>query len=160
MIVIDNTVLSNFALIHRPEYIHHAFVDDVGTTEHVFHELERGVQLGRLPACQWTWLQHLQLTEIEMGQFHQLVKHIGEGEASCLAVAVHRAYNIATDDKDARQWAVRLSIPHTGTLGILAMLVKQGQITSKEGNTWLGRMIEAGYHSPIRRLDSLTETEW
>lgn len=62
---------------------------------------------------------------------------------------------IATDDKDARQWAVRLTIPHTGTLGILAMLVKQGTITLLEGNTWLRQMIERGYHSPIQKLDEL-----
>ena len=86
MILIDNTVLSNFALIHQPESIKAAFVDD---------------------------------------------------------------------DKDARQWAVRLSIPHTGTLGILAILIKHGQIAHEEGNVWLDRMITAGYHSPLRTLDSL-----
>ncbi len=155
MILIDNTVLSNFALIHQPESIRLAFVDEVGTTEQVFQELERGMQLGRLPTCQWAWLQRLQLAENERDQYQQLAEHIGAGEASCLAVAVHRAYNMATDDKDARQWAVRLSIPHTGTLGILAILVKQGQITREEGNAWLDCMIMAGYHSPIRTLDSL-----
>lgn len=155
MILIDNTVLSNFALIYQPESIKTAFVDEVGTTEQVFEELERGMQLGRLPRCQWDWLHRLTLVEHEMAQYQKLIKHIGEGEASCLAVAVHRAYNIATDDKDARQWAVRLHIPHTGTLGILAMLVQQGQITHKEGNMWLDCMITAGYHSPIRTLDSL-----
>jgi predicted nucleic acid-binding protein len=155
MILIDNTVLSNFALIHQPESICLAFVDEVGTTEQVFQELERGMQLGRLPICQWTWLPRLQLTENEKEQYQKLAEHIGAGEASCLAMAVHRSYNIATDDKDARQWAVRLSIPHTGTLGILAILVKHGQITHEDGNAWLTRMITAGYHSPIRTLDSL-----
>ncbi len=65
MILIDNTVLSNFAMIHHPESIKAAFVDEVGTTEQVFHELERGIQLGRLPRCQWAWLQRLQLEEHE-----------------------------------------------------------------------------------------------
>lgn len=155
MILIDNTVLSNFALIHYPDSIQHAFLEDVGTTEQVFHELERGVQLGRLPEHPWTWLQRLHLTEAETVRFCQFVKHLGEGESSCLAVAVNRAYKIATDDKDARQWAVRLAIPHTGTLGILAMLVKQGTITLLEGNTCLRQMIERGYHSPIQKIDDL-----
>ena len=155
MILIDNTVLSNFALIQHPDSIHHSFVEDVGTTEQVFHELEIGVQLGRLPEYPWTWLQRLHLTEAETVRFRQFVKYLGKGEASCFAVAVNRAYKIATDDKDARQWAVRLTIPHTGTLGILAMLVKQGTITLLEGNTWLRQMIERGYHSPIQKLDEL-----
>ena len=155
MILIDNTVLSNFALIHHPDSIQHAFIEDVGTTEQVFHELERGVQLGRLPEYPWTWLQRLHLTEVESVRFCQFVKHLGAGEASCLAVAVQRICKIATDDKDARQWAVRLTIPHTGTLGILAMLVNQDTITLFEGNMWLRQMIERGYHSPIQKLDEL-----
>ena len=155
MILTDNTVLSNFALIKHPEFIAHAFIEAVGTTEQVFHELEKGVQLGRLPECDWAWLQHLRLTRAEEAQFHKLVRHLGKGEASCLAVAFHRSYKIATDDRDARQWAVQLTIPHTGTLGILVTLVKQGNMTLEEGNTWLRQMIEIGYYSPILNLDEL-----
>ena len=44
MILIDNTVLSNFALIHHPEALQQAFCEDIGTMEQVFHELERGVR--------------------------------------------------------------------------------------------------------------------
>ena len=50
---------------------------------------------------------------------------------------------------------VRPTIPHTGTLGILAMLAKQCTITFLEGNTWLRQMIERGYHSPIQKSDEL-----
>ncbi len=155
MILTDNTVLSNFTLIHHPEFISQAFIEAVGTTEQVFHELEKGVQLGRLPECDWEWMQRLRLTGAENAQFRQLVRHLGKGEASCLAVAFHRNYKIATDDRDARQWAIQLTIPHTGTLGILATLVKQGVMTLDEGNTWLRQMIEIGYYSPILNLDEL-----
>lgn len=155
MILIDNTVLSNFALIYHPDALQQAFRGEIGTTDQVFHELERGVQCRRLPEYSWTWLQRLHLTEAETVQFHQFAKHLGAGEASCLAMAVHRAYQIATDDKDARKWAVRLTIPHTGTLGILAVLVKQGAITLLEANTWLQQMIEKGYHSPLQHIDIL-----
>lgn len=155
MILIDNTVLSNFALIHHPDALQQVFRDEIGTTDQVFHELERGVQRGRLPEYSWTWLHRLHLTEAETVQFRQFATHLGAGEASCLAMAVHRAYQLATDDKDARKWAVRLTIPHTGTLGILAVLVKQGAITLLEANTWLQQMIERGYHSPLQHIDTL-----
>ncbi len=155
MILLDNTVLSNFALIHHPEFIHQAFVDEIGTTEQVFHELERGVQLGRLPECDWNWLQRFQLTAAEEKQFRQLSVHLGQGEAACLSIAFHRKFKIATDDRDARQWAMRLTVPYTGTLGILVTLVKQGQMTLNESNSWLHLMIETGYHSPILKLDDL-----
>ncbi len=39
MILIDNTVLSNFASLQRPEFIKFAFSDKVGTTLNVFDEL-------------------------------------------------------------------------------------------------------------------------
>lgn len=100
MILIDNTVLSNFALVQHPEFIRRAYLEDVSTTHEVITELERGVALGRLPACQWTWLQKVQMTPVEQQQFHQLRSHLGPGEASCLAVAAHRKWKIATDDMD------------------------------------------------------------
>jgi predicted nucleic acid-binding protein len=157
MILLDNTILSNFALIRHPEFVHQAFVEEIGTTEQAFHELERGMQLGRLPKCDWTWLQQLQLTGAEETQFRLLTMHLGTGEASCFSIAFQRKYKIATDDKDARQWAMRLTIPFTGTLGILASLVKQGEMTLIEGNSWLQQMIETGYHSPILKLDELVK---
>ncbi|MBC8183616.1 hypothetical protein H8E88_21195 [candidate division KSB1 bacterium] len=69
MILLDNTVLSNFALIRHPEFIHQAFVEEIGTTEQVFRELERGIQIGRLPKNDWTWLQQLQLTDAKKFNF-------------------------------------------------------------------------------------------
>lgn len=158
MILLDNTVLSNFALIHHPEFLNQAFVEEIGTTEQVFQELKRGVELGRLPKSDWTWLQQLQLTDAEESQYRRLTMHLGVGEASCLAIAFQREYKIATDDKDARQWAMRLTIPFTGTLGILAILVKQQKITLIEGNSWLQQMIDTGYHSPMLKLDELVKT--
>ncbi|MEA1960417.1 MAG: hypothetical protein U9N81_03860 [Bacillota bacterium] len=100
--------------------------------------------LGRLPVCQWEWLEKVRMTEEEIIQHTQLRRQLGAGEASCLAVASLRKWKVATDDKDARKWAIRLHIPHTGTFGILGMLITQHQITLTEGNDWLRCMIEAG----------------
>jgi predicted nucleic acid-binding protein len=159
MIVIDNTVLSNFALVQRPEFIRHAFYEQVGTTEQVFDELARGVKLGRLPKCSWEWLECIRMTESEVLQCTQLRQQLDEGEASCLAVATQRTWKVATDDKDARKWAIRLHIPHTGTLGILGLLITQNHMPLTEGNAWLHRMIEAGYHSSMKTLDRFIQGE-
>lgn len=155
MILIDNTVLSNFSLILRPELVDQAFSENKATTVQVFQELEKGIRLGRLPKCEWAWLRMIELNTSENTQFHQLTEHLGAGEASCIAVAGHRKYKFATDDKDARQWAIRYHIPHTGTLGILAALVKNGNISLPKGNTYLKKMIATGYHSPLSKLDDL-----
>jgi hypothetical protein len=77
------------------------------------------------------------MTSAERQQFRQLRGRLGDGEASCLAIAAHRGWKIATDDKDARKWALRLHIPHTGTLGILGILVTQPIMSLTEGNAWL-----------------------
>ena len=155
MVLIDNTVLSNFALIRQPEYIRTAFLENVAATVEVFHELELGMQLQRLPQCDWTWLTLISLTDAEKARCQELMFHLDKGEASCLAVAIQRKWKLATDDRDARQWAIRLSVPHTGTLGILAALVKGNHITLFQGNLWLKTMLDAGYRSPISTLDQL-----
>lgn len=157
MILLDNTVLSNFALIHHPDLIRQAFIEAVGSTDQVFQELERGVKLGRLPKVDWNWLPKLQVSDAEDAQFRRLAMFLGIGEASCLSIAFQRKYKIATDDKDARRWALRFMIPFTGTLGIVAILVKQKKITLIEGNYYLQQMIEMGYHSPLPLLDELVK---
>ena len=157
MILLDNTVLSNFAVIQQPECLWQAFAEGVGTSKQVFQEMERGVQLGRLPKCDWSWLHRFQLTDAENNQFYHLNDHLGKGEAACLSIAFHRKFKIATDDKDARRWAMRLLIPFTGTLGILAALVRQKQMTLDVSNDALQEMIAVGYHSPVTHLNDLVK---
>jgi len=95
------------------------------------------------------------LTPAEQERFRNLAVHLGEGEASCLAVAVQRGYKVATDDKDARRLARQLGVPLTGTVGILAVLVKKGHINLAEGNRLLREMIAAGYRSPMVTLEEV-----
>jgi predicted nucleic acid-binding protein len=51
----------------------------------------------------------------------------------------------------ARQLGVSLA----GTIGILAILVKQGQLPLVEGDRLLQEMIAAGYRSPLSTLEDL-----
>ncbi|MCK4388607.1 MAG: hypothetical protein KAV83_00020 [Desulfobacterales bacterium] len=154
-ILLDNTILSNFSTLRRPDLVRQAFLEEVVTTEHVFREMQVGVAIGRIPPCDWEWLKNLALTSPELGHFRRLTARLGEGEASCVAVAVERGYRLATDDKDARQWCRKLGIPHTGTIGILAVLAKKGHIALSEGNRLLGELIDTGYRSPLTKLDEL-----
>jgi len=158
MILIDNTVLSNFAIIRQAEAIQLAFDEQIGTTNQVYKELRAGEDLNRIPIVSWDWLVVIDLDDGELPQFVQLKQHLGRGEASCLAIASQRNWKIATDDKDARKWAIRLHIPHTGTLGVLGLLIKQNHLTLAQGNGWLSQMIDAGYRSPMKTLDRLVQT--
>jgi len=151
-VLLDNTVLSNFSIIRHPDLVRSAFVEQVGTTEQAFQEMQAGVAVGKIPACNWDWLARIILTPAEQVQFKTFHEHMGGGEASCLAGARERGYRLATDDRDARRLARQLGISLTGTIGILAILVKQGQIPLAEGDRFLHAMVAAGYRSPLATL--------
>ncbi|MFB6232416.1 MAG: DUF3368 domain-containing protein, partial [Salinibacter sp.] len=63
----------------------------------------------------------------------------------------------ASDDADARAAARQYDIPVTGTLGILVASVQQGYLSRTQANTLLTEMIDAGYRSPLNRVDSLLD---
>jgi len=50
-VLLDNTVLSNFSAIRRPNLVRAAFVEAVATTAHALQEMQAGVALGKIPAC-------------------------------------------------------------------------------------------------------------
>jgi predicted nucleic acid-binding protein len=154
-VLLDNTVLSNFSIVRRPDLVRVAFVEQVGTTEQAFQEMQDGIAIGKIPACDWDWLARLTLTPVEQVQFEAFHEHMGIGEASCLAMAREREYRLATDDKDARRLARQLGIPLTGTIGILAILVKQGLIALVDGDRLLQEMVAAGYRSPAATLEDV-----
>jgi len=154
-VLLDNTVLSNFSTIQRPDLVRAAFVEPVGTTKQAFREMQDGIAIGKVLACDWDWLTRVGLTSTEQAQFEVFYEHLGAGEASCLAAAKERGYRLATDDKDARRLARQLGISLTGTIGILAILVKQGQITLEEGDRFLHAMVAAGYRSPLVTLKKM-----
>jgi predicted nucleic acid-binding protein len=154
-ILLDNTVLTNFALIQRPELIRLTFNEAVAMTTLIQQEFEIGVQTGQLATCDWSWVSVMALNSSELPQFNFLLTELDAGEASCLAIAQARGYKIATDDKDARRWARQQGIPHTGTLGILARGVQKKVISLVEGNQLLQIMIASGYYAPIKNLDEI-----
>ena len=151
-VLLDNTVFSTFSIIRRPDMVRVAFAEQVGTTEQAFGEMVGGSAIGTIPDCDWGWLVRIAIAAGEQGQFEVFCEHLGEGEASCLAVAKERGYKLATDDKDACRLARQLGISLTGTIGILAILVKQGQIGLDEGERFLQEMVAAGYRSPLMTL--------
>jgi predicted nucleic acid-binding protein len=154
-VLLDNTVLSNYSIVRRPGLVRAAFVEQVRTTEQAFQEMQDGVAIGKIPPCDWDWLARVALTPVEQVQFETFYEYLGAGEASCLAVARERGYRLATDDRDARRLARQLGVSLAGTIGILAILVKQGQLPLVEGDRLLQEMIAAGYRSPLSTLEDL-----
>jgi len=61
-VLLDNTILSNFSAVQRPDLVRLAFVEEVATTVPAFQELHAGVAIGKVPACDWEWLTRVALT--------------------------------------------------------------------------------------------------
>jgi predicted nucleic acid-binding protein len=154
VILLDTTVLNNFAHIERPDLLQLVLVD-AATTPQVMAELEDGVTSGHVPSCDWQWLEVIELAPTEQERLAQIRLVLDDGEASCIAVALERNASLFTDDLPARNDAQRRGIPVSGTLGVLAALVTKGHLTLAEADRFLQTMIAHGYRSPVQSLADL-----
>lgn len=150
--LLNNTVLSNFSKIQRLGLLSKLF-DKILITEEVFQEYQRGVQRG-LPPLNIPY-EIIKLSEKEKNIALKLMKKLGKGEASSIAVAKMRNMFFFSDDKDARNEAKELNIKCHGTITILLMLVKYKFITFSEADKLLKEMIKKFYRSPIKSLREL-----
>ena len=153
--LLDNTVMSNFAVIERPDLLHVAFGSGLATSQQAIDELQAGVRLGRLSSLDWSWLPVWTVEEAEMPHYDRFLSKLNAGEAACLALALTRDCRILTDDRDAREFARRLKIPLSGTLGVLVRLIDIGSLRIEEADALLSQMIAAGYRSPVTSLQDL-----
>jgi predicted nucleic acid-binding protein len=153
-VLLDNTVLTNFALIDRADLVLDLWTNAC-TTPAVFSEYQTGVKIRNLPAAGWDRLPIVSLTTDETAFAQRLARRLGAGECSCIAVAYYRQGLFVSDDRDARQQATTYDIPVTGTIGILLLNVQQRHLTQKAGNELLTELIRLGYRSPFKTLDKL-----
>lgn len=155
IVLLDNTVLSNFSQVQRPDLLRAAFGEQLATAQQAFDELQVGVRRGILPALDWSWLPVWTLESAEMPRYQEFLRTLNAGEAACLALAAGRRCRVLTDDRDAREMARRLKIPLSGTLGVLVRLVDLGVLRPGQADDLLAEMIAANYRSPITSLRDL-----
>lgn len=152
-VLLDNTVLTNFALAECASLAARLWDDALCTTSSVIAEHRRGVSQGSVPEGAWDDLPLVELTTDEKTLLDSLPSNLGLGERSCLAVARRRGGILATDDLYARKTAVAIGVTTTGSVGILIASIRKELIDLKEGNRLLDLMIGHGYHSPVSSLD-------
>jgi predicted nucleic acid-binding protein len=153
-VVLDNTVLTNFALVKHSAIVLRLW-PTACTTAEAMAEYQHGASLGRVPAQAWSKLPIVSLSEAEWSLADSLSARLGAGERTCLAIASGRHGLFVSDDLDARTTALRLGLRVTGTLGVLALSVKRKLLSRQAANDALTAMIASGYRSPLDRLDSL-----
>ena len=140
--------------VGREDILAKLFENTFFTTEEVLEELKRGEQRNVLPKRDWQWIRVLQIeSSQEEFLFRLFAESLGKGESSCLSIAISRELKVLTDDKDTRRLAQRRGVPVSGTVGVLVEAVRDGHLSTEEGNTMLSDMIEKGYFSPFETLD-------
>jgi predicted nucleic acid-binding protein len=152
LLIADTTVISNFAHANRLDLLR-----DIGntcTTVEVMNELQAAKRRDVLHIdFSDILIEIIRMDKDELDTFTRLSSKFGRGEASCLAIALHRNASILTDDLDARRFAPQGSISVSGTIGILVKAIDRGQLSREHGNHLLHLMIANGFYSPVESLD-------
>lgn len=147
----DTTVLNNFAQIRRPDLLRSAY-PDLSAPVWVWSELNLGVRRGLVPACDWSWLNILDLTEREQARATEIRRELGAGEAACIAIAVSRGGLVLSDDWEARAFGRSLGLEVSGSLGVLNNLALKQILSLEDADVLLAEMVRRGFRSPHRSL--------
>ncbi|MBI5375246.1 MAG: hypothetical protein HZA77_07410 [Candidatus Schekmanbacteria bacterium] len=161
-VIFDCCVLSNFALSDSFNIVKSIYANTSYITDFVSVEILKGFQKGYTElaeirnAVRDGWIKEIALSgKEEKNLFESLSISLGLGEASSIAVAKTRELVFACDDKAARYEANYLKVKLTGTLGILKKAVNVKNITLKEADSILNRMIGCGFYSPVNSIKDI-----
>jgi hypothetical protein len=155
VVFLDNTVLTNFGSVERPDLIFLLWPGMAYTTQAVMEEYRAGVQISGLSGKAWERLPIYELTDEDNARIAALPPQFGSGERACLAAAIRLMGVFASDDQQARKYALQAGIVVIGSVGILVRCVQKGLISETDAQALLDRMIDTGYHSPITNLDEI-----
>lgn len=97
------------------------------------------------------------LSSIEHTHYVELIGHLGEGEASCIALAKQRGAVVVTEDRMARKQYQQMKLQATGTIGISKASSLAGDISLAEADEILHGMIAAGFYSPVRNISDIVQ---
>ena len=82
-VLLDNTVLSNFAEVKRTDVVTSLW-KTCCTTQDAWREFQAGIAIGRLPKDAWKTLPVTELTDLELDLANRLSNALGAGERSAL----------------------------------------------------------------------------
>jgi len=168
-IILDNTVLSNFALVQAFDLIQKLYADRAYVGNAVMAEVQAGIESG----WKYPWLHsrtRLQLVDrairsgwlklppsetnprdevLELRLTQEYGQRFGAGESESMAIAYCRKWVFASDCRRARDFAKERKIKVTGSIGILVKAVTEGAIALDVADAIHGRMIDEEYRSPL-----------
>lgn len=163
-VILNTTVLSNFVSVDALHLIKRLF-GVIYTTHEVHEEILRGISRGyqyledvdrEMSFDERGWLRVIAIcSHTEHQSMNDLLKRLGVGESSCIAIAKSRKMIFLSDDRTARRIAKKNGVLISGTIGILMRCVDKNIISFSEGNVILAEMIRKGYMSPVNNLEEI-----
>ena len=139
LVLVDTNVLLNLAFVNRLDLLsslsHLAFCVPQEVLAEVVSPREK---ILAEEAIRSGHLQEITFSEVsELALFAELTRSLGMGEASCLALAVHRGAFVASDEKRAflREAEARLGPGRVlNTPGLLLLAIRKGLLTVQEAD--------------------------
>lgn len=159
-IVLDSTVLSNFASVDAIDWLIETFERPI-VVPAVQDELERGQDHGHLFLAAaidplGDELPLVEITEEQPPEQPDYVAPLDPGETESLLAAEEHDGTLASDDHKAREIAESRGIAVTGSVGMLGRGVKLDELDIETADEWLDTWInEFGYRSPVEHVREL-----
>lgn len=166
-VVLDTTVLSNFAASESTNWLVD-FIERPAFAPAVGQELEQGLAEGHKFLADATDcirdlppLPDVGRTEIgERITASRIRDSLDSGEAESLILAHEQGGTLATDDLAARRLAGEADIPVTGSIGLLVVGIKRGELDVTTADEWLDTWrADRGYYSPVESLGEIIDLE-
>ena len=164
-LILDNTVVSRFAIIRRFDILHNLYEKKLIIPTNVISEAiviqvaEKSIQ----DAINKGWIEEYTLDfttgQAELKEYAKLRRRFGEGESAVMAVAKTWGCALASDDLRAtKKYCENNNIEHVGCLGILYDAYVSGIITLSEGDTLLSEMINnTEYKCPVTKFHQIID---
>lgn len=172
-VFLDTTVLSNFASTDSVWLIPAVFDRPVAPRE-VYQELEQGINEGYqyltnatavcvVPQIHQRTAESGEIEVPELGSFFEsnaksILDELDRGEAAAVHQARTFGGTVATDDKDARNFADEHGVAYTGSIGVLVRGVHFDEIDVSTADEWLSEWIDRGYRSPVDSIQPIIDS--
>lgn len=160
--IFDTVVLSNFIFSDSLYLIERRYKRRGVITTEVYDEIAAGFSVGCYDKLQLIEglidrrvFRQITLNRKEQLEYKKLLKTLGTGEASTIALAQFRNGVVVSDDRHARMISRQKGIFVTGTIGILKAACLDKQLTLEDADVILGRMISEGFYSPVQHISDI-----
>jgi predicted nucleic acid-binding protein len=163
--VVNSTVLSNFAAVHRLDLLRDTtgalhlpaeVYDEVLAGQLAGYAFYDGIEQHVAPLSPNGWLHLVSMTDDELLLLAELPDQLHRGEAAYLCLARQRGWDFLSDDRAARRLAERWKIAVSGTIGVLVAAVQTSLVSLDAANNTLRLMIDqANYRAPLTDLGLL-----